>query len=195
MPNWCDTTYKIVGNEAELKELKSILDRMSRRDNPLHENDFGNMWLGDFIVELGKDWSSHRCRGWIEYYDYNDGVLTIYQSTAWCEQEDVRYAIMDNFPSLTVYFLEDEPGCGVFYTNDEFHSYFKEKYRVCICIEDKEFYETDYFENFDSIARYIKSTFDADVNPNYEDICKFLQSITIGEDNFFSIDEFEYVEQ
>ena len=60
----------------------------------------------------------YRCRGAIIDYSLDDEVLTINQYVAWCEQEGVRNIIEEKFPSVKVYFIEEESGCGVFSTND-----------------------------------------------------------------------------
>ena len=60
-------------------------------------------------------------------YSLDGNVLTINQETAWCEQEGVRRIIEEKFPSIKVYFMEEESGCGVFYTNDSSGDYFPER--------------------------------------------------------------------
>lgn len=153
MPNWCSTDYKIIGDEKELKELKAILDRMKERDKPLNKNDFGNMWLGDLITELGFDWNEFRCRGSITDYSLEDNVLTICQETAWCEQEGVRMAIEERFPSLTVYFVEEETGCCIFRTNDATGDMFKYRY---LLVSDEDW---EYFSSKDEMEGYIEKNY------------------------------------
>ena len=130
MPNWCDTTYKCVGNPKEVRKLYDVIDANCKRKEPRVKNGFGPLWLGCIIDELGGDWEQIRCRGTITWYELNEkgNILTIYQDTAWCEQEGFRQCIEKVFPSIKVYFREEEPGCDVYYTNDTNRKYFPERY-------------------------------------------------------------------
>ena len=118
MPNWCDTSYKCVGDLKEVKSLHKVLKYMEKRKTSILKNGFGKMWLGNLVHKLGGDWEKSRCRGEITDFSLDGNVLTINQETAWCEQEGVRQIIEKTYPSIKVYFMEQEPGCGVFYTND-----------------------------------------------------------------------------
>ena len=128
MPNWCDTSYKCVGDLKEVKSLHKVLKYMEKRKTSILKNGFGKMWLGNLVHKLGGDWEKSRCRGEITDFSLDGNVLTINQETAWCEQEGVRQIIEKTYPSIQVYFTEQEPGCGVFYTNDASGDYFPERY-------------------------------------------------------------------
>lgn len=128
MPNWCDTTYKCVGKEEEILSLHATLETLQKDIKSRVENGFGHMWLGNVIDALGGDWEKFSCRGEIESFSLDDGVLTIFQSTAWNEQEGFRYFIQAKYPSIKVYYLEEEPGCDVYFTNDTFGTCFPERY-------------------------------------------------------------------
>lgn len=104
MPNWCDCTYKCVGDLKEVKSLYKILKYIDRRKTSIEKNGFGKWWLGNLVTKLGSNWEKYRCRGEITYYELNNNILTICQSTAWCEQEGVRNIIEEKFPSIKVYF-------------------------------------------------------------------------------------------
>lgn len=119
MPNWCDTTYKCVGDLKEVKELHRALKYIDKRKTTIVKNGFGKWWLGNLVTKLGGDWEKYRCRGEITDYAIEGNVVTIYQSTAWCEQEGVRECIEKKFPSIKVYYREEEPECEVYNTNDD----------------------------------------------------------------------------
>lgn len=106
MPNWCDCTYKCVGDLKEVKSLYKILKYIDRRKTSIEKNGFGKWWLGNLVTKLGGNWEKYRCRGEITYYELNNNILTICQSTAWCEQEGVRNIIEEKFPSIKVYFQD-----------------------------------------------------------------------------------------
>lgn len=189
MPNWCDTTYKCVGDPKEVRELHEVLERMNNRKEPIHPNGFGNLWLGELVIELGFDCEKYRCRGEITYYDYDEGMLTICQMTAWCEQEGVREAIQTKFPSIKVYYMEEEPGCDVFYTNDLSGDFFPEKY----LLDGENVYE--YFETLEDVCEYVNNKFGLTTTPVLQDI--EMQIEAYQEDNnidYLNLHEFKYVE-
>ena len=41
MPNWCSTSYRIVGNAEEVNDLFAKIKRLDEMDKPLVENGFG----------------------------------------------------------------------------------------------------------------------------------------------------------
>lgn len=131
MPNWCDTTYYLIGSKESLDKINDILERMRNGDYKKNKSDYG-MWLGDFIELLGGNPHHVSCRGEIQdfYYDDDNGELKIWQATAWREQEGVRKTIEQRFPDVKVYFQDIELGCGWLTTNDETGQYFPEEYYV-----------------------------------------------------------------
>ena len=55
MPNWCFTTYKIVGDIKEIHDLNNKLMKLDNMKEPLVPNGFGNLWLGCLVKILGGD--------------------------------------------------------------------------------------------------------------------------------------------
>lgn len=191
MPNWCSTTYKCVGDPKEVRALHEILERMDSRMEPKHPNGFGTLWLGELVIELGQDWEKLRCRGKITDYEHDEGCLTIYQSTAWCEQEGVREAIETKFPNIKVYYLEEEPGCEVYYTNDLSGDWFPEKY----LLDGEEVNE--YFESIDEVSEYVNRMYGLTTTADFKDIRSQLKEYVngCGDDGFFlNLHEFKYME-
>ena len=121
MPNWCSVTYAcITKDEKEAKKLYNAIYSMDKSRNPLAESDFGKLWLGCFVKQLGGDEGKIRCRGEITDYSIetinDEHIVKIHQETARVEQEKVRFLIRRTFPSVEVLFIEEEPGCEVFCT-------------------------------------------------------------------------------
>lgn len=188
MPNWCDTTYKCVGNPKEIRALKKVIDANFKRKNSRLPNGFGKCWIGNIIDQLGYDWNKYRCRGEITDYSLDGEVLTINQQTAWCEQEGFREVIKLKFPSITVYYQEQEPGCEVFYTNS--FEYFPDHYFLDSC-ED-----WDYFETIEEVVEHVKSIVGHDVEADADKIQKALDAYVEeheDEDLFYSLHEFTEV--
>lgn len=133
----------------EVKSLYNVLNYIDKRKTTILKNGFGKWWLGNLVHKLGGDWEKYRCRCEITDYSLDGNVLTINQETACCEQEGVRQIIEEKFPSIKVYFMEEEPGCGVFYTNDASGSYFPERFFL------DSYEDCEYFETIEDAAKYV----------------------------------------
>ena len=174
MPNWCSVTYAcITKDEKEAKKLYNAIYSMDKSRNPLAESDFGKLWLGCFVKQLGGDEGKSRCRG--EIMDYSietigdEYIVKIHQETAWVEQEEVRFLIRRTFPSLEVLFIEEEPGGEVFCTNDSVGRFFPERY----LLDGNEVFE--YFETIDQVVAWLKKNKDIDITDT-DKIDKILDS-------------------
>lgn len=179
MPNWCNTTYKCVGDPKEVKELFSIVENIFHRKQPIQPNGFGPLWLGELVNDLGYNWKEHSCRGEMTDYSYDgEGCLTINQCTAWCEQPGVRYVIEDKFPSINVYYMDEEPGCEVYRTNDSEGSWFSEKY----LLEGDDCHE--YFETIEQASEYINEYYGLNTTNDLFDIQNKLDEYIERQDNY-----------
>ncbi len=78
------------------------------------------------------DWEKYCCRGDITDYAIEGNVVSVYQSIVWREQEGVIECIEKKFPSIIVYYGEEESGCDVYYTNDDIGYYFPERYLLLL---------------------------------------------------------------
>lgn len=191
MPNWCDCTYKCVGEPKEVKSLYRVLKYIEKRKTSIVKNGFGKWWLGNLVTKLGGDWEKYRCRGEITGYNMEDNVLTIYQSTAWCEQEGVREIIEERFPSIKVYYREEEPGCGVYYTNDSSGEYFPEIYYL------DSYDDCEYFRTIEEAADCVSEIVGKTIPPTENDIVQALDDYVEqydDEDVWYSFHGFEVVE-
>ena len=163
MPNWCYTTYKCVGEPEEVCQLNDELNYIHQREDTIIENGFGKYWLGNLVTKLGGNWEDYSCRGEILDYEMSEDstMVTIYQQTAWGEQEGVRRIIEEKFPSIKVYYQEEESGCSQYFTNS--FEYFPDKYLL-----DGE--EPLYFDNLEDVARCVSDMVGHEVNPVVEEI-------------------------
>ena len=187
MPNWCDTTYKCVGDPKEVRSLYKTIKANDKRKTSRVKNGYGTLWLGNIVDALGEDWEKLRCRGEITSYQLDDNVLTIYQNTAWCEQEGFRQCIERKFPSIKVYYREEEPGCDVFYTNDADRIYFPERYFL------DNYDEPLYFNTIEEAADSVSEIVGHEVAPTVEAIEEALNDYEEeheDEDVFYSFHEF-----
>ena len=76
MPNWCDTTYKCVGDPKEVRALHKILKYIDRRKTTIVRNGFGKWWLGNLVTKHGGKWEDYRCRGEIIDYSFDGDILS-----------------------------------------------------------------------------------------------------------------------
>lgn len=166
MANICDTSYKCIGSKKDLKALYNAIKYNDDLKEPLVKNGFGTLWIGCVITKLGGNWEDYRCRGEIVYYDYDEdnNILTIDQLTAWCEQEGFREFIEERFPSVKVYFLEEEIGYGVYNTNDRDGRFFDERYRLELESE------TLYLKTIEEVAEILSEETGKDVQPEMKSI-------------------------
>lgn len=148
MPNWCFTNYKIYGDEKSLRSLHSKMKRLQDRKESLLPNGFGKNWLGNLVKRLGGDPGTIYCRG--EWTNLNltrengHPVLLFDTQTAWSRMDDVEYLIRsfyeDRGEDVSIFFLSEELGNGLFETNDCDGSVFPEQ-----VIVDDEAVELNYF--------------------------------------------------
>ena len=149
MPNWCFTTYKIVGDIKEIHDLNNKLMKLDNMKEPLVPNGFGNLWLGCLVKILGGDAEKVYCRGDITEFSYNEenDVLTIDTQTAWAEMEEVRHFIEKVYPGLKIYYYEEEPGMEIYQTNDKHGHFFPKRF----ILDDFEGDGPEYYNDTDSL--------------------------------------------
>ena len=191
MPNWCDVVYKCIGDPKEVRSLYKIIKANDKRKTSRVKNGFGTLWIGNIIDALGEDWEKLRCRGEIIGYHIENNLLTIYQSTAWCEQEGFRECIEKKFPSIKVYYREEEPGCDVYYTNDAERNYFPERY----LLNNND--EPLYFNTIEEAAEYVSGIVNQKVEANMKAIEQALDNFeeeNEDDDVYFSFHQIQVVD-
>ena len=147
MPNWAYSSYRIVGKAEEVQDLYSKLQQLENMQEPLVENGFGNLWLGCLVTILGGDWNDIYCRGKIIDFSLDDGILSIETETAWSEMQEVRQFIQSVYPSLKIFYYEEEPGWGIYQTNDHEKRFFPFRY----ILDDLDGEGPEYYDDIDSL--------------------------------------------
>lgn len=194
MPNWCTTEYYVVGSKKELSDLNKKMERLENRKESLVKNGFGNTWLGNLVESLGGDWEKVYCRGqWMcRVYNKENNSLTFTTETAWKEMDEWRKFIESCYKTIKILFVTEEPGCGIYQTNDLGGVFFKDKY-VLDYTEDVE-----YFETIDQAVEFIEELIglkieDKTVNGIQEKLDEYVEK-NDEEDQYFSFHEFEEVD-
>lgn len=154
MPNWCYTSYTFVGDEEELKGLHDLMKGLEERSEPLVKNDFGKAWLGCLVEALGKKWQDFRCRGDWDNLIFTGDILKFTTETAWSAADEVMTLICEKYPSLGYYYYTEEPGMGIYETNDDCGEYYPERYYVDLCTDDGDCPQ-EYFTSLDDAIAWI----------------------------------------
>lgn len=191
MPTLCNTTYKCVGDKKEIQSLYYLIQQMQQSDKPIIENESGNMWLGNLVTLLGADWNQYSCRGKITFYLLEDNVLTIEQETAWLEQKGIRELINDKFPSIKVYFTDENFEDYYFSTNDKDGIYCKHRY--FIDSSEDGFME---FDDIESLAEFVSKMTESKINADLIEvratIAEYTDKIEEAGDDYFYCNFYEY---
>ena len=190
MPNWCYTRYVVDGDRKQIEELHSIMAELESMESPLHENGFGTTWLGNLVIKLGGDWKKIYCRGSWENLDLTESGLYFTTETAWNELNEVRHLIEEKFPKLLIYYQAEEPGMGIYQTNDNTGQYFPEEFML-----DVEDMGPNYIEDLDQLCEQVEDI-TGSKHLNTMDSCyKALKSYSKRNgDCYYSLVRFEVVD-
>ena len=86
-----------------------------------------------------------RCRGSWNGLEMDGDVLKFSTETAWAPCSETFDLVREAFPNLRYYFQAEEPGMEVYETNDEFGTYFSDRFFLDACSPEEE-YLSEYFE-------------------------------------------------
>lgn len=149
MPNWCYTTYTVVGEEKEIEALFGVMEKLEHMKEPLVPNGFGPNWLGCLVNSLGGDWEKVRCRGYWMNLEINRDTMWFDTESAWAEPYEMIDFLKEKFPSLEFYYSAEETGMRYYVTNDSTGAYFPERYYFATPLyDDERYYITDEADEF-----------------------------------------------
>lgn len=118
MPNWCSTAYAIEGDAKEVKKLYKLMTKLQGQKEPSVKNGFGKTWLGCLVDALGGDCNKVHCRGEWSNLEMVGEVLKFTTETAWSPCDETLELVCNAFPTLNIYYQAEEPGIGLYCTND-----------------------------------------------------------------------------
>ncbi len=188
MPNWCSTTYKIVGKKEEVTAIHKLLNTL--KANHTEPSSFVGINLWEVVESLGGDLETISCRGRILSYKLSEEVLRIDQETAWNECADFRHFIGKVYPHTKIFFREEEPMEDIFYTNDHTGKYFPERYFL-----DAENEEPAYFNSLEDTIKRIEDITGTRIKTEdemNEALDLYLEAH--GDDVWYSLHKFEVVD-
>jgi hypothetical protein len=155
MANYCTTSYVVEGSKENLDNLYNTMYKLQNMEKPLVENGFGTTWLECLITELGGNREDYYCKGeWGGLERQGDTVRFITES-AWQPPFDTVGLLQEKFPSLSFYFIAEEPGCEVFLKNDKEGKYFPENYLLFLVLPDNREGDGVRFQSKADVYRYL----------------------------------------
>lgn len=189
MPNWCYTSYTFVGEEKELKELHDIMKGLEERSEPSVINGFGKSWLGCLVEALGKNWRDVWCRGDWNNLELSADTLKFTTETAWSAADEVMALICEKYPSLGYYYYTEEPGMGIYQTNDDYGEYYPDRYHVDLYTADGD-YQQEYFITLDDAISWIGEMTEQEFKTE-DDVTAYFEKIRKDDDAYCYINEIE----
>lgn len=166
------------------------MDELECMKEPLHPNGFGASWLGNLVIKLGRDWNKVYCRGSWDDLTFNGEEITFHVESAWGELNEVRELIEEHFPDIKLYFQSEEPGMGLYTTNDDTGQYFPDQFYLWVEDED-----TEYYQDLKSLAEAVESITGSKHLTTLDSCKKALESFSRKHHNCcYTIEQFSLVD-
>ena len=189
MPNWCMTSYTIVGEKSDVQKIHEEIE-----NHPVKEGS-SESWQGNILNALGVSYDAlenRDVRGFLYDEDYlgdiGDGQaqLRVNFEEAWSRTEFAE-VLRQVFPDISIYWVAEEPGCDIYQTNDAEGNFYPERYYVDTCIGGD--YQSEYFiteeEAYEWLSQISDCKCEADVDAFNE--------ANEGTDEFIYVHEYEVV--
>ena len=165
MPNWCMTTYKLVGDKEEITDLYNKLEtldnihkahyfkccRCYKENIPIPETPpelesslYTCLFLGSIIKHFGGNCGEMRCSGAMPYLELlEDNIIKLDVETVWRDMPEVWDFVISKYKTIKYYFIAEERGSDYYISNDTTGEYFREKYFLYQEGEDSDYIEDD----------------------------------------------------
>ena len=161
MPNWNTTDYTLFGYKKNIKRLYTDLKKTvdidrTKESKPL--TFLGNSyWLGyikkSLLPEVEEELPARGELSYIEEeiedHDNDMASLKLTTETAWVACSELMDKIAEKY-DLQIFYYSEEPGCGIFETNDTEGKFYSFRYMV-----DSEKGGIEYYDTFDQVAESI----------------------------------------
>lgn len=161
MPNWNTTDYTLYGDKENIKRLYTDLKKTVDIDRTKESKPFtflGNSyWLGyikkSLLPEVEEELPARGELSYIEEeiedHDNDMASLKLTTETAWVACSELMDKIAEKY-DLQIFYYSEEPGCGIFETNDTEGQFYSFRYMV-----DSEKGGIEYYDTFDQVAESI----------------------------------------
>ena len=162
MANMCSTSYAICSeNKALLHAICDAINECASMKEPLIPKSDTN-WVGNIFQKLGLGKCNERTF-WSDA-KIEDGVLKFYENSAW-NRGGAIIRLQNHFDNgedeesqLSIYFVSEELGNGIYETNDEEGVYFKERY--CLYGNNGD----EYYNTFEELKADVQEMFETDTD-------------------------------
>ncbi|RHH14400.1 hypothetical protein DW228_06260 [Bacteroides fragilis] len=143
--NWCNTSYTIEGNQAEITDLMDKMESLSKYSTSLLPNDFGKNWLGNLLHLFGGNPKKINCRGrFLNLFYAGDNIIQFDTETGNEELYEVWAYILQSYPSCKCYFYSEECSCQRYVTNDKEGRFYPNRFRLEYEIDDIHLVENEH---------------------------------------------------
>ncbi len=185
MANTCFNSIKIEGPEKDLTILRDHINAICKNR---HNNIYRDLYL--LLLRLGiskKKAQDAEVRDdfTFEGATLENGILSLNTESAWNFQLSGWELVKKALPSIKIWYLSEELCNDIFITNDHDRRLFTTKWFL-----DSEDVEPEYFDDDDSLIKYVHDNCDSSVN-TMEDLRRFLDDAE-SEGRFFSLHEISY---
>lgn len=148
--NYFDDEKQNCENDKQLEELKEDVARKRKCVNT-------DPWVSDLYEALtGKDYDDY-CSddGQLTYISCSDDRISIDIESNWMKVEAFEDMLRDDedLEDLSIFYLTEEFGCGIWETNDTIGDVFDNKYYVELDGDG------DYFDNDDDLLEFVNDYF------------------------------------
>lgn len=146
MPNWDSIQYTIRGEEKELQEIYDALLKMKESEHP--------DWVGSALLNLGYQRAFlDKCplRAFVQEFSLEDGKLVITTEEAWAMTMFPSF-LLNKFPNLDLLYIQEEPGCEIYETNDAEGNTYPERAKVDYCLDGKD--GVEYFHSEEEAIKF-----------------------------------------
>ena len=155
MANWASTSYRIEGSKSDLEKVFNVIDGfMTGKRKPVEENASMD-WEGNIVKALGateEQMSKNYLRGFIQEYEMDGNTVRIEAEEAWGLTE-FRDVLLTLLPELTIFYIVEEPGMGIYATNDSEGKYFHGRFYVDAFVNGD--FRSEYLETKEEAMAYV----------------------------------------
>lgn len=150
MPNWASVRYAVTGPDEVLDKIETACELEIDRWIYYIVQDINPKYTEEYI----RDHKLH-IRGYVIDTERSKETLCITTEEAW-GLSDFADILQANFPDIEIYWIVEEPGCGIYVTNDDGGRYFPERYRLEWSEDEGDSFDVEYFTTYDDLWKFLR---------------------------------------
>lgn len=130
MANICNTTYVLTGDNTQLKAAYKDINRLCKA----HPQPCLNLFFRD-IDPGNNEWIINLSKRKVN----GKAAIQIETESKWCREESTPFSFEELYPGTTAWYITEEPGNGIFETNDKCKTIFPQQVIVDTDYEGMEY--------------------------------------------------------